>query len=68
MPSFRNLPIKHKLTLLSVLASGSALVLACGAFVAYDGWTFRDALVQTISTQARIVRRDGRLPPRSFDS
>ena len=55
MLSFRNLPIKHKLTLLSVLASGSALVLACGAFVAYDGWTFRDALIQTISTQARIV-------------
>ena len=55
MFSFRNLPIKHKLTLLSVLASGSALILACGAFVVYDGWTFRDALVQTISTQARIV-------------
>ena len=55
MFSFRNLSIKHKLTLLSVLASGSALILACGAFVVYDGWTFRDALVQTISTQARIV-------------
>jgi signal transduction histidine kinase len=55
MPLFRDLPIKHKLTLLSVLASGSALILACGAFVAYDGWTFRDALIQTISTQARIV-------------
>ena len=52
---FRDLSIKHKLTLLSVLASGSALVLACAAFVAYDGWTFRDAMVQTISTQAKIV-------------
>ena len=55
MFSFRNLPIKHKLTLLSVLASGSALILACGAFAVYDSWSFRDALVQTISTQARIV-------------
>ena len=55
MLSFRDLSIKHKLTLLSVLASGSALILACAAFVVYDGWTFRDALIQTISTQARIV-------------
>ena len=55
MLSFHDLPIKHKLTLLSVLASGSALILACGAFVAYDGWSFRDALIQTMSTQARIV-------------
>ena len=55
MPVFRDLPIKHKLTLLSVLASGSALILACGAFFVYDGWTFRDALLQRLSTQARII-------------
>jgi signal transduction histidine kinase len=55
MFSLRHHSIKHKLTLLSVLASGSALILACGAFVAYDTWTFRDALIQTVSTQARIV-------------
>jgi signal transduction histidine kinase len=55
MISFRHLSIKHKLTLLSVLASGSALILACGAFVVYDGWVFRDTLVQTIATQAKIV-------------
>jgi signal transduction histidine kinase len=55
MGSFRDLSIKHKLTLLSVLASGSALIVACGAFVAYDAWTFRDAMVQTVSTQAKIV-------------
>jgi signal transduction histidine kinase len=52
---FRQLSIKHKLILLSVLASGSALILACGTFVVYDNWSFRDALIQTISTQARIV-------------
>lgn len=55
MFSFRDLPIKHKLTGLSILASGSALVLACVAFVVYDGWTFRDALVQSVSSQAKIV-------------
>jgi signal transduction histidine kinase len=55
MSSFRDLPIKHKLTALSVLASGSALVLACFTFVVYDGWTFRDSLIQTVSTQAKMV-------------
>ncbi len=55
MVSFRHLSIKHKLTLLSVLASGSALILACAAFVAYDGVVFRDTLVQNIATQAKIV-------------
>jgi signal transduction histidine kinase len=55
MKRFRDLPIRHKLTLLTVLTTGSALVLACAAFVVYDRWTFRDALLQTLSTQARIV-------------
>lgn len=55
MSTIRHLSIRHKLTLLSVLASGSALLVACAAFLAYDGWTFRDAMVQTISTQAKIV-------------
>jgi signal transduction histidine kinase len=55
MASFRDLSIKHKLTLLSVLASGSALILACGVFVVYEAQTFRDAMVKTISTQAKMV-------------
>lgn len=55
MKRFRDLPIRHKLTLLTVLTTGSALVLACAAFVVYDRWTFRDALLQTLSTEARIV-------------
>lgn len=55
MVSFRDLSIKHKLILLSVLASGSALIVACGAFVAYDLWTYQDAMVQKLSTQAKIV-------------
>lgn len=55
MLAFRDQPIKHKLIWLSVLASGSALILACAAFIAYDRWTFRDAVVQRVSTQAKIV-------------
>lgn len=53
--SFRDLSIKHKLTWLVILTSASALILACAAFVGYDLWTFRDATVQTVSTQAKIV-------------
>jgi signal transduction histidine kinase len=55
MFSFRNLPIKYKLTLLSVLASSSALILACASFVIYDMQTFRAEMVQQLSTQAKIV-------------
>jgi signal transduction histidine kinase len=55
MFSFRNLPIKYKLTLLSVLASSSALILACASFVTYDMQTFRAEMVQQLSTQAKIV-------------
>jgi signal transduction histidine kinase len=55
MFSFRNLPIKYKLTLLSVLASTSALILACASFVTYDMQTFRAEMVQQLSTQAKIV-------------
>jgi signal transduction histidine kinase len=55
MFSFRNLPIKYKLTLLSVLASSSALVLACASFVIYDMQIFRAEMVQQLSTQAKIV-------------
>jgi signal transduction histidine kinase len=55
MRPFRDLPIKHKLVTLTVLTSGIALILACAAFVVYDGWTVRETMLQTLSTQARIV-------------
>jgi signal transduction histidine kinase len=55
MHGFGSLSIRHKLTLLSVVASGSALLLACAAFVGYDFWTFREAILMKLSTQARMV-------------
>jgi signal transduction histidine kinase len=55
MRRFHNLPIRHKLTLLSIVASGSALLLACAAFVSYDFWTFRESMLMKLSTQAAIV-------------
>jgi signal transduction histidine kinase/DNA-binding response OmpR family regulator len=41
---YRNLPIKHKLRLIIVLTVGAALLLACGAILAYDYVSFRGAI------------------------
>ena len=38
--------IASKLTLMNMLVSGAALLLACTAFLAYDQVTFRDGLIQ----------------------
>ena len=38
-----------------MLVSGTALLLACTAFIGYDKLTFRDAMVRNLSTQAQIV-------------
>ena len=47
--------ISTKLTLMNVLVSGTALILACAAFFAYDQITFRNGLVRTLSAQAEII-------------
>jgi hypothetical protein len=39
MRALRNLPIKRKLTAITMLTSGVALLLACIAFVAYGSLT-----------------------------
>ena len=55
MLSFRDASIKKKLTWMTTLASGAALLLATGAFVAYEWITFRSSLIQRLSTQADII-------------
>lgn len=55
MLKFQDFSINKKLTWLSLLASGTALLLACSAFVAYELITFRGAMVSNLSTQAQIV-------------
>ncbi len=55
MLNFRDYSINRKLTWLSLLASGTALLLACSAFVTYELITFRGAMVGSLSTQAQIV-------------
>ena len=47
--------IAGKLTWANMIASGIALLLSCAAFVAYDQITFRETMVQGLSTQAQII-------------
>lgn len=47
--------ILTKLTLMNMLVSGTALLLACAAFFTYDQFTFRQSLVHTLSAQAEII-------------
>lgn len=47
--------ISTRLTMMNVLVSAVALLLACTGFFAYDQITFRQNLVHTLSAQAQIV-------------
>src|ERR1044071_5458207 len=49
MSFLQDLPIKRKLTIITMLISGVALLLACVAFVAYDQFAFRRAMTQDMS-------------------
>jgi signal transduction histidine kinase/ActR/RegA family two-component response regulator len=52
---FRDLPIRRKLTWVSILTSSLALLIASVAFVSYEVITFRRAMVRELSTQAQII-------------
>ena len=47
--------ITKKLTLMNMLVSAAALLLACAAFVTYDMVSFREGIVHNLSIQAQIV-------------
>ncbi len=53
--TFRNISLKRKLTLVIMLPSSFALLLACTAFIAYELWTYKSRVVLAISIQAKIV-------------
>ena len=55
MPRSQQNSISKKLTLMNVLASAVALLLASGGFCAYDLYGFRVALVRNVSMQAQII-------------
>jgi len=47
--------IATKLTMMNMLVSGAALLLACAGFFVYDQITFRQGLLRTLSAQAQII-------------
>jgi methyl-accepting chemotaxis protein len=47
--------LNRRLTLTVLLTSGTALFLACAAFVAYDVVTLRSGIVQSASTLAEVI-------------
>lgn len=55
MRSFSDTSIRHKLTLIIVLTSCVSLLLACGAFLAYERVTFERAMTEDLSSLARIM-------------
>jgi signal transduction histidine kinase/CheY-like chemotaxis protein len=55
MPSFRDVSIKRKLTLVTMATSAAALLLACLAFTAYDLITFRHEKVDSLWVRAQII-------------
>jgi signal transduction histidine kinase len=55
MSPLRNTPIKGKLTAITMLTSGVALLLACAAFVGYELMVFRAGIVSELATTAAIV-------------
>ena len=55
MSGLKSSPISKKLTLMNMLVSGVALLLACAAFFTYDLLTFRAARVRGLTVQAEII-------------
>jgi signal transduction histidine kinase len=47
--------ISRKLTWMNMFVSGTALLMACVAFIAYDTVTFRAEAVRNLSTQSQII-------------
>jgi len=51
----RHSQIAKRLTWMNILVSGTALLAACIAFLAYDQYVFRETLLQNLSAQAQII-------------
>ncbi|MDB6112686.1 MAG: sensor signal transduction histidine kinase [Pedosphaera sp.] len=55
MRFFRNASLKRKQTLIIMLTTSVALLLACAVFATYEVITFRKTMVRNLSTLAEIV-------------
>src|ERR1700736_2588836 len=53
--NLKNLSIKRKLMLITMLTSGVAVVLSSAGFLIYDLTSFRHSLSQDLMTQAEII-------------
>src|SRR5712672_834614 len=51
----RNMSIKRKLTLMTMLTSSVALILSAASFLIYDLVSFRQLLSKDLMTQAEII-------------
>lgn len=58
--------ISRKLTALNMLVSGTAVLLACAAFFAYDVNSFRQTMVNDLAIQAQIIGSNS-VTPLIFD-
>jgi PAS domain S-box-containing protein len=55
MKFFRNLPIRRKLMVITMLVSGSALLVACGAFMAFEQAAARKQMAQALNITAAMT-------------
>ena len=55
MLAFRNLSIRRKLTLIVMLTTCTAILLACGAFLTFDIHTLRQTRVRDLETLAEVL-------------
>ncbi len=55
MRFLQNIPIKRKLTIITMLTSGVALLLACIAFVTYEQITFRHTMASELSVLTDLL-------------
>ncbi|HYM10025.1 MAG TPA: response regulator [Bryobacterales bacterium] len=55
MWAFRDFSIRRKLTLLMMLTSSIALLLACGAFIAYELVAYRNQALSELTTVAEMI-------------
>ena len=55
MRVIRDIPIRRKLTLIIMVTSCAALLLACVAFITYEWVTFRRTMTREQATLAQII-------------
>jgi PAS domain S-box-containing protein len=53
--NLKDIPIQRKLTTIILLTSSAALLLTCTAFIVYEVFSFRRALVEEMQTIAEVV-------------